>query len=160
MRVVAEEQLHVEGGPQSRLVEARFSVRKRTLKAAYAAFNEQVNSIVCVVRNQSETGAKLEFEDFRLIPERFWLHIELDGIKVICTRVWQVGRFCGVKFSGEKIVTRLHRVQVLQTSEEALSRHALKEIEARERSPSGETQQEMPMRSRKVAPRPVFGRKA
>ncbi len=140
--------------------DARSSARKRMLKTAYAAFNDQFSAVACIVRNQSDTGAKLEFTDMSLIPDSFWLHIELDGFKVLCTQVWQVGSFCGVTFIGEKIATRLHRTQTLQTSEDALSRQTLLDIEKRERPQATRTQRELSVRQPKGPQKAAFGRRS
>ncbi len=138
----------------------RSSARRRMLKTAFAAFNDQFCAVSCIVRNQSDTGAKLEFTDMSLIPDSFWLHVELDGFKVLCTQVWQTGSFCGVTFVGEKIATRLHRTQTLQTSEDALSRQTLQDIELRERLQPVRAQKELSVRQPKGPQKAAFGRRS
>ena len=47
------------------------------------------------------------------MPDRFMLHVDIDGYKIECERVWQRGSECGVRFIGERQVTGKARQQVL-----------------------------------------------
>ncbi|MEQ8479549.1 MAG: PilZ domain-containing protein [Hoeflea sp.] len=87
--------------------------RMRVLKGAHAAFNQEFSAIPCTVRDLSETGAKLEFEGGWFVPEQFTLHVDVDGYKVECRRLWHRGRFCGVAFIGDRIRTGSARQQVI-----------------------------------------------
>lgn len=139
----------------------RYAPRQRVLKTALAAFNDQFSAIPCLMRNVSETGAKLVFENVGLVPGVFMLFVELDGYKVQCERVWQEGKECGVRFIGEKQATRLRKTQIVESSENALSERTMRDIEAREKS--SEPLQQRPglvLRNRPVnAQRPAFGRR-
>jgi len=85
--------------------------RKRVLKGALAAFNEEFSAIPCTIRNISETGAKVQFEGGWFVPDRFTLHVKVDGYKAECERVWHRGSECGVRFTSEKIRTGAPRQQ-------------------------------------------------
>lgn len=87
--------------------------RIRVLKGAHAAFNQEFSAIPCTVRDLSETGAKLEFEGGWFVPEQFTLHVDIDGYKVECRRLWHRGRFCGVEFISDKVRTGTARQQVI-----------------------------------------------
>ncbi|OCW57211.1 hypothetical protein AWJ14_11525 [Hoeflea olei] len=87
--------------------------RKRVLKGATAAFNHEFSAIPCLLREISDTGARLIFEGGWFAPDRFTLHVALDGYKVECERVWQRGSECGVRFLGERQVIGKPRQQVL-----------------------------------------------
>ena len=87
--------------------------RVRVLKGAHAAFNEEYSSIPCKLRDISATGAYVVFEGGWFVPDRFMLHVDIDGYKIQCERVWQKGSECGVRFIGGKIVTGKGRQQVL-----------------------------------------------
>ncbi|MEQ8305700.1 MAG: PilZ domain-containing protein [Hoeflea sp.] len=89
------------------------ALRVRVLKGAHAAFNKEFSAIPCTVRDLSETGAKIEFEGGWFVPEQFTLHVDIDGYKVECRRLWHRGRFCGVEFTSEKIRTGKARQQVI-----------------------------------------------
>jgi len=54
------------------------------------------NAVTCVVRNLSETGAKLETND--PIPGTFELVFDLDNSRRSCSIVWRKGSMIGVKF--------------------------------------------------------------
>lgn len=87
--------------------------RSRVLKGAYAAFNQEFSAIPCTLRDVSTTGAHVVFEGGWFVPDRFMLHVDIDGYKIECERVWQKGSECGVRFIGEKLVTGKARQQVL-----------------------------------------------
>jgi hypothetical protein len=106
-----------EAGAEAGAVAAR-APRVRVLKGAHAAFNKEFSAIPCMVRDLSETGAKLEFEGGWFVPEQFTLHVDVDGYKVECRRLWHRGRFCGVEFIGEKIRTGKARQQVIAPDSE------------------------------------------
>ena len=88
-------------------------LRTRVLKGAYAAFNQEFSAIPCTLRDISATGAHVVFEGGWFVPDRFMLHVDIDGYKIECERVWQKGSECGVRFIGEKLVTGKARQQVL-----------------------------------------------
>lgn len=83
------------------------------LKGAHAAFNQEFSAIPCTLRDVSATGAHVVFEGGWFVPDRFMLHVDIDGYKIECERVWQKGSECGVRFIGEKVVTGKARQQVL-----------------------------------------------
>lgn len=93
--------------------------RSRVLKGAHAAFNQEFSAIPCTVRDMSETGAKVKFNEGWFVPDRFTLFIEVDGIKVDCERVWFRGTECGVRFVGPVTRTGSYRPQVLKPYEPA-----------------------------------------
>lgn len=96
--------------------------RARVLKKATVLFKDGLRSAPCVVRNISETGARLEFEHAYLVPTEFELRIELEGFEVSCERRWEDGLTCGVQFISEKRPIKRARAQVLTSSDSALSR--------------------------------------
>lgn len=122
----------IPGQEASDGAEARGGRRQRVLKAAAAAFNLEFSSIPCVVRNISDTGARLEFPAGAAVPAHFVLHFEIDGYKIECERVWQKGNLCGVRFVSERKATRAFRHQVLSTSENALSENFKRDLAGRE----------------------------
>jgi PilZ domain-containing protein len=101
-----------EGKTEREVAQPR-QTRSRVLKGAHAAFNHEFSVIPCTVRDLSETGAKVKFDEGWFVPDRFTLFIDVDGIKVDCERVWFRGRDCGVRFVGPIVRTRNLRPQVL-----------------------------------------------
>ena len=83
------------------------------LKGAHVAFNNGFSAIPCTIRNMSETGSRINIEGGWFIPDRFTLHVDIDGYKIECKRVWQKGSECGVRFVGGRIETGSIREQVL-----------------------------------------------
>lgn len=90
------------------------ALRTRVLKGAHAAFNQEFSAIPCVVRDMSDTGARLQFDEGWFVPPLFTLFVEVDGFKVECERVWHKGSSCGVRFLGDKVRIGSHRPQVLK----------------------------------------------
>jgi hypothetical protein len=93
--------------------------RSKVLKGAHAAFNHEFSAIPCTLRDVSATGARVIFEGGWFVPDRFTLHVDIDGYKIECERVWQKGSECGVRFAGEKIITGKPRQQVLTPEPQA-----------------------------------------
>ncbi|HWU63081.1 MAG TPA: PilZ domain-containing protein [Ensifer sp.] len=85
--------------------------RMRVFKGAHAAFNQEHSAVPCVVRDLSETGAKVEFNLGWIVPTHFTLFVELDGFKVECEKVWHRGDLYGVRFTGPRIPTEIVRKQ-------------------------------------------------
>ncbi|TYC51934.1 PilZ domain-containing protein [Rhodobacterales bacterium] len=94
--------------------------RARVLKKGKMIFENGLRSLPCTVRNISDGGALIEFEQAYLLPVEFVLHIELESYEVTCERRWQDGLRCGAQFISEKRPVGKQREQVLKTSEEAL----------------------------------------
>jgi two-component system cell cycle response regulator len=88
--------------------------RLRVLKSAHVFYDEGKISHPCVVRDISERGARLRFQNPVLLPERFWLEVELDAYKVECKMAWSHGLEMGVSFCGERIETKKVRIQVVR----------------------------------------------
>lgn len=120
------------------------------LKAGYVAVAGNFSTFNCVIRDLSETGAKIELESFTVLPQHFTLHIHVDGSKIECERVWQKNLFFGVRFIGEWDTSAKLRDQKISTSEGALSQRVLSEMEARQRALGNDQQNQ--------APDPVFRR--
>lgn len=98
--------------PDSKILVER-APRKRVFKGAKAAFDNDRRSMSCTIRDVSETGAKLQFDGEWFIPEQFTLHVELDGYKLECVRVWHKGGDCGVRFVSGRMASGRARQQVI-----------------------------------------------
>ncbi len=83
----------------------------RVFKGAHAAFNQEHSAVPCIVRDLSETGAKVEFNLGWIVPTNFTLFVELDGFKVECEKVWHRGDLYGVRFTGPRMPTDVVRKQ-------------------------------------------------
>ncbi len=96
--------------------------RARVYKKGKMVFQNGLRSIPCIVRNISQGGALLEFEQAYMLPKHFELYIDLEDYEVSCERRWEEGLRCGVMFVGEKRQVAQMRAQSLKTSEEALTK--------------------------------------
>ncbi|MDQ0457648.1 PilZ domain-containing protein [Rhizobium paknamense] len=95
--------------------------RTRVLKGGLAAFHEGHSAVPCIVRDLSDTGAKIELDVGWIVPSHFTLFVELDGFKVECEKVWHRGNLYGVRFTGSRVGTnpaRRQRIDLCDTTEE------------------------------------------
>jgi hypothetical protein len=91
----------------------RRAPRKRVLKGATIAFNDRASTMSCVVRDISDTGARLRLSKGQVAPARFDLFIELDGIEVPCAVAWRRGEEVGVVFEAPPVRGTPRRAQVV-----------------------------------------------
>ena len=87
--------------------------RQRVLKGAHVVTKKELSAIACTMRDLSENGARLHFEQNWLVPDRFTLMVDVDGYKIECERIWQRGSVVGVKFTSDRIQTSHLRGQVI-----------------------------------------------
>lgn len=128
--------------------------RARVFKKGKMVFQHGLRSIPCTIRNISEGGALLEFEQAYMLPKEFDLNIDLEDYEVTCERRWEDGLRCGVQFIGEKRPVSAQRAQVLKTSEEALKN----DIDERVESPDNFFQRKHLDDARDAQPQPVVRR--
>ena len=88
--------------------------RFRVLKGAIIAYNRLSSTIPCTVRDLSDIGCRIRLQGTYIVPDRFILLIELDGMEVPCAPIWRHGNEIGVQFVGPITYRELHRVQVVQ----------------------------------------------
>ena len=79
-------------------VERRASQRRRVLKGATLTFNRGCSAFECVVRNQSDGGARLSMEQTFALPMSFSLAITVDGTAQHARVVWRSPTEVGVRF--------------------------------------------------------------
>ena len=93
--------------------ERRVAPRRRVLKGAQAAFNDRHCSIPCVVKNISDTGARVRSDNVANIPDTFDLIIDLDGLEARCEVVWRKDMEVGVRFVGSPQQSSPKRHQIV-----------------------------------------------
>jgi hypothetical protein len=81
--------------------EHRRSLRRRTLLSAVVRQTNLLSTWQCVVRNMSETGARLEIPNGAFLPDRFVLDIPVRAIRVPSAVVWREPAAVGVRFVEE-----------------------------------------------------------
>jgi hypothetical protein len=76
--------------------------RQRTLKSGRIAVNEMTSTFEVLIRDMSETGARLVMSDIYLLPRHFELIVLNPNSgrpsHTPCELVWQKGLIVGVKF--------------------------------------------------------------
>jgi len=77
--------------------ERRARPRRRVLKAAKIIFNDQKSVIDCVVRNETENGARLKVGGTTGIPDEFSLKI-MEAPARRCRTIWRSAYELGVAF--------------------------------------------------------------
>jgi hypothetical protein len=77
--------------------EHRSGERRRALKSGKIIFNDGQSVMNCVVKNLSESGARLESDSFAGCPRQFTLRLA-DGPSYACEVKWMRVNAAGVRF--------------------------------------------------------------
>ncbi len=77
----------------------RVAVRHKTLKQAKVVLRDW-STFDCVLRNLSDSGARLEFSDPVNLPDTFDLLVVSERVLWPCRRVWGIGTIVGILFTG------------------------------------------------------------
>ena len=80
-----------------RLGDIRGASRQSGLMSARIVMPEQKSFAPCLVRDVSETGAKLIMDDCWFIPRAFWLRIDDDPFLRFYTVVWRSAGEIGIE---------------------------------------------------------------
>lgn len=78
--------------------EMRRDVRKRTFLKGVIEFNGGASSMDCLIRDLSESGARLELSETSMLPEMFDLRIQNKDAKFRATLRWRRDGYVGVTF--------------------------------------------------------------
>ena len=78
--------------------ERRAKVRQKALMTGSIRFRTRTGTLSCVVRNLSETGAKLVVTGSMWLPENFELEIQHQDIRIDARPVWRGATEMGVVF--------------------------------------------------------------
>ncbi len=118
------------------MTDKRRETRKRTFLKGRIVFNGGASSMDCLVRDMSDSGARLAIDETLLLPERFTLEIPQKDRTFTAVLRWRDEDGIGVVLDGEaeaaarEDVARLRRrVAELETENRAL-RHRLGEDDA------------------------------
>ena len=76
----------------------RRAARTRTLVGGRIVFHDGAYSYNCVVRDLSESGARVEIPAARLIPRRFYFLTSRQEVAYDAELVWRTQKMAGVKF--------------------------------------------------------------
>ncbi|OCK55904.1 PilZ domain-containing protein [Bradyrhizobium sp. LMTR 3] len=81
------------------MLERRQHQRARVYYGGMVAFNARNSTLACAVRNFSRRGAKIEFEESAIIPDRIDFEIERQGLSCLARLVWRDHNAAGLAFS-------------------------------------------------------------
>ena len=102
----------VPGRPPSD--ELRLKLRRRILKGGIIAFNNRQSTVARIVRDLSDTGARLRVDGSINAPDTFDLIIELDGLEARCRVMWRKGNEIGAQFLAPPTAVAPRRSQTVQ----------------------------------------------
>ena len=81
------------------MLERRQHPRNRVYYGGMVAFNARNSTLACVVRNFSPRGAKIEFENSAMLPDRVDFEVERRGLSCQAHLVWRDRNAAGLAFS-------------------------------------------------------------
>ena len=81
------------------MLERRQHPRNRVYYGGTVAFNARNSTLDCVVRNFSQRGAKIEFENSAMLPERVDFEVARRGLSCLARLVWRDRNAAGLMFS-------------------------------------------------------------
>jgi two-component system cell cycle response regulator len=88
----------------------RASLRQRRLKAAQIIFKDNSSILDCLVRDWSDTGAKLKCSQAHVVPKHFSLLLKAEWLLYPAELRWRRGDELGIKFTGPATVPPMKRV--------------------------------------------------
>jgi hypothetical protein len=104
------------------VLERRQHPRNRVYYGGMVAFNARNSTLDCLVRNFSPRGAKIEFENSAILPDRIDFEVARRGLSCLARLVWRDQNTAGLMFSEEREmgdVVPLDWVRKLRASERA-----------------------------------------
>ena len=81
------------------MLERRQDPRNRVYYGGMVAFNARSSTLACTVRNFSRQGAKIEFDNSTMLPDRVDFEIERRGLSCRAHLVWRDRNAAGLAFS-------------------------------------------------------------
>jgi len=84
------------------VLERRQYPRNRVYYGGMVAFNARNSTLDCVVRNFSQRGAKIEFENSAMLPDRVDFEVARRGLSCLARLVWRDQNAAGLMFSEER----------------------------------------------------------
>jgi hypothetical protein len=84
------------------VLERRQHPRNRVYYGGMVAFNARNSTLDCLVRNFSPRGAKIEFENSAIFPDRVDFEVARRGLSCLARLVWRDQNTAGLAFSEER----------------------------------------------------------
>lgn len=111
------------------MLERRQFPRNRVYYGGTIAFNARNSTLDCLVRNFSPRGAKIEFENSAILPDRVDFEVARRGLSCLARLVWRDRNTAGLMFSDARdtgSVVPLEWARKLRGSERANRRMKLR----------------------------------
>ena len=89
----------------------RRSPRQRVLKTAKIFRLNGAHAVDCVIRDISETGARIVVKDQLALPNELKFVVPSDGFMLIARVVWRKGDLAGLLFLSERSEAQKERLQ-------------------------------------------------
>ena len=83
------------------MLERRHHHRNRVYYGGLIAFNGRNSTLGCVVRNFSPRGARIEFENSAMLPDRVDFEVVRKGLTCLARLVWRADNTAGLVFCEE-----------------------------------------------------------
>ncbi len=83
------------------------------LKGGVIAFSGRHATLPCVLRDLSDTGARLQVTQGSSVPDTFELLVELDGLEAHCQVAWRKPTEVGVMFLEPPRISSPKRIQIV-----------------------------------------------
>lgn len=106
--------------------ERRGGTRKRMLKGGVIAISARHVTMPCVLRDISDTGARLQVSNGAGVPDTFELIVELDGLAIHAEVVWRRQGEVGVRFLGAPVLEPPRRSQTITSHSAGLAKPSLR----------------------------------
>ena len=84
------------------MLQRRLHPRHRVYYGGMIAFNARSSTLDCVVRNFSVRGARIEFENSAILPDRVDFEIARRGLSCLARLVWRDHNMAGLMFCDER----------------------------------------------------------
>ena len=78
--------------------ELRRAGRVRTFLGGRIVFHDGAYIYDCIVRDLSESGARVEIPEARLVPRRFYFLVSKEEVAYDCELVWRTRMMAGIRF--------------------------------------------------------------
>jgi|GEM_PF-313643 len=88
------------------MLDRRQHPRNRVYYGGMVAFNARNSTLACVVRNFSQRGARIEFENSAMLPSRVDFEIKRRGLSCQAHLVWRDRNAAGLAFSNVQEAVR------------------------------------------------------
>jgi hypothetical protein len=88
----------------------RASPRQRRLKSAQIIFNDNSSIMDCLIRDWSDTGARLKCGQPNAVPKNFALLLKAEWLLYPAELRWRRGEEIGIRFTGPATAPPMKRV--------------------------------------------------